>query len=116
MRQENPTVYSTETGRMCPKCGRVIADCICKKPMLPKNDGIVRIVRESKGRKGKTVTVIRGVPLAEEGLRSLLGDLKRMCGSGGSLKDGNLEIQGDHRDTVFEEIKKRGYTVKKVGG
>ena len=72
MRTENPTVYSTQTGRLCPKCGRPVAECICqKKSARPIGDGIVRVQRESKGRKGKTVTLINGVPLGEEGLHEL---------------------------------------------
>jgi translation initiation factor 1 len=116
MRNKNPTVYSTELGRMCPKCGNPIAECTCKKPARQRRDGLVRVQRESKGRKGKTVTLIRGIPLEDEALRSLLSELKRQCGAGGTVKDGVMEIQGDHRDMVFEELKNRGYTVKIVGG
>lgn len=117
MRNENPTVYSTEWGRICPKCGKPETECICKKAAaLPRGDGVVRVQRESKGRKGKTVTLITGLVLNEEAQRTLLSDLKRMCGAGGSLKDGVLEIQGDHRDALVDELKKRGFTVKKVGG
>ena len=116
MKNDNPTVYSTELGRVCPKCGKPVADCVCKKQTQPRGDGIVQVQRESKGRKGKTVTLITGVPLGNETLRILLSDLKRLCGSGGTVKDGVLEIQGDHRDKVFDELKKRGYTVKKSGG
>ncbi len=116
MRKENPTVYSTETGHVCPKCGRPIADCVChKKTAPPAGDGIVRVQRESKGRKGKTVTLVSGVRLGEEALRDLASDLKRLCGSGGTVKEGVIEIQGDHRDVLVEMLKKRGFTVKKVG-
>ena len=116
MRTENPTVYSTESGRMCPKCGRRFpAECVCKRLAHPVGDGVVRVQRESKGRKGKTVTLVTGVLLEDEAVHSLLSDLKRLCGSGGALKDGVLEIQGDHRDTLVEELKKRGFKVKKVG-
>jgi translation initiation factor 1 len=117
MRSDHPTVYSTESGRVCPKCGRPALQCICgKKSARPRGDGVVRIQRDSKGRKGKTVTLISGVPLNDEGLHALLTELKRKCGSGGALKDGVLEIQGDHRDTLFEDLKQRGFTVKKAGG
>ena len=115
MRTENPTVYSSKSGRMCPKCGRPLAECVCKKPDRPVGDGVVRVQRESKGRKGKTVTLVTGVLLGNEALHTLLSDFKRLCGSGGALKDGVLEIQGDHRDTLVEELKKRGFKVKKVG-
>jgi translation initiation factor 1 len=116
MRNENPTVYSTLTGRICPKCGKPVDTCICKKTVKPAGDGIIRIFRDSKGRKGKTVTLITGVPLAEEAMRSLHSDLKQKCGSGGAIKDGVLEVQGDHRDLIFTELKKRGFTVKLAGG
>lgn len=116
MRDENPTVYSTEFGRMCPKCGKPLDKCICKKQSEQKTDGIVRVFRESKGRKGKTVTLIKGVTLKEDALRSLHSELKRICGSGGSIKDGVMEIQGDHRETIFAEMKKRGFQTKIAGG
>jgi translation initiation factor 1 len=112
----NPTVYSTESGRVCPDCGKPIPTCICHKQQRPSGDGIVRIQRDSKRRKGKTVTLITGIPLEDDKLRTLLSDLKRMCGSGGTYKDGTIEIQGDHRDTIFDVLKKQGFTVKKVGG
>jgi len=116
VRSENPTVYSTQTGRMCPKCGRPIAECVCgKQAVRASGDGVVRVGRESKGRRGKTVTLVTGAPGNEDALRALLTDLKRACGAGGALKDGLLEIQGDHRDAVVDELKKRGYKVKKVG-
>jgi translation initiation factor 1 len=116
MRNENPTVYTTSSGRICPKCGKPVDNCGCKKTFKPVGDGIVRIFRDSKGRKGKTVTLITGVSLADEALRTLHSDLKHQCGSGGAIKDGVLEIQGDHRDLIFTELKKRGFTVKLAGG
>jgi len=116
MRNENPTVYSTELGRMCPKCDKPVAECVCKKQTRQHGDGVVRVQRESKGRKGKTVTLVSGVPLGDEALRSLLSELKRQCGAGGTIKDGAIEIQGDHRAKLVEELKKRGYTVKIAGG
>ncbi len=117
MSRNDPTVYSTETGRMCPKCGKALADCICKKSNLtPLKGGPVKVARESKGRKGKTVTLVSNLPLSETEARSLLSDLKRICGTGGTLKDGILEIQGDHRDAICDELSKRSFSVKKVGG
>jgi translation initiation factor 1 len=77
---------------------------------------VVRIRREAKGRRGKTVTTISGVPLPSDGLRELAGELKRLCGTGGSAKEGVIEIQGDHRDKLMEELQGRGYTVKLAGG
>lgn len=110
-------VYSTEHGRMCPACRKPIADCVCTKAKpAPKSDGIVRVRLETKGRKGKGVTVILGVPLAGEALELLGKQLKQRCGSGGTVKDGAIEIQGDHRALVMEELGKKGWTVKKAGG
>lgn len=82
---------------------------------LKASDGIVRVGRSTKGRKGKTVSTVTGVPLTEEELVSLAGELKRRCGTGGALKDGVIEIQGDHRDTLVEELEKRGFKVKRAG-
>lgn len=100
-------VYSTDTGRIRPEK---------KEPGLPKGDGIVRVGRETKGRKGKGMTVITGVPLHPEGLRSLAKQLKQKCGTGGTLKGGKIEIQGDHRDLLVTELQAMGYTVKRSGG
>ncbi len=116
MRDENPTVYSSEHGRLCPNCGRPIANCICKKAVPTPGDGVIRVRLDLKARKGKTVTVISGLPLDEDNLRALLTELKRRCGTGGALKEGLLEIQGDHRDVVIAELKKRGLSAKKAGG
>lgn len=116
-RSENPTVYSTRSGRICPLCGLAQEKCRCaqkKAPSVP-GDGIVRVSRESKGRGGKVVSVISGLRLSEESLKKLAGDLKRLCGSGGAVKNGQVEIQGDHRDTLVDALKKLGFTVKKVG-
>jgi translation initiation factor 1 len=110
-------VYSTEHGRMCPVCGKPIGECVCRrKKAAPAGDGIVRVGRETKGRKGKGVTVVTGVPLDEAGLKDLARQLKAKCGAGGAVKDGAIEIQGDHRDVLVEELKKRGWTVKRSGG
>ena len=112
---ESRTVYSTEHGKMCPTCNQPIGACICRQPR-PSGDGTVRVGRETKGRKGKGVTLIRGVALELDGLRQLATQLKQHCGSGGTVKDGVIEIQGDHRDRVVEELRKRGYIVKSAGG
>jgi translation initiation factor 1 len=117
-RSENPTVYSTESGRMCPKCGRPVTVCICKKqsPAREKSDGVVRIRMESKGRGGKSVSVISGLEMGEEELKKLAGELKRQCGTGGTVKEGVIEIQGDHRDTLVAALAKLGIRAKKAGG
>lgn len=103
-------VYSTEHGRMCPACGKPLDECICRqeKKTIPVGDGIVRVSRETKGRKGKAVTLITGLPLAEPDLQKLATDLKRKCGAGGTIKGNTIEIQGDHRDLLVAELTKRG--------
>ncbi len=82
----------------------------------PKGDGVVRVSRQTKGRKGKGVTLITGVPLTGDELKNLAKQLKQKCGSGGTVKNGVIEIQGDHRDTVVAELSKQEWTVKKAGG
>ncbi len=110
-------VYSTDLGRLCPSCGKPVADCVChKQPARAPGDGIVRVRREVKGHKGKTVTTVSGLPLDEEALREFAAQLKRQCGTGGSVKDGIILIQGDHCDTLIALIQKQGYTVKRAGG
>lgn len=112
-----PTVYSTDHGRICPGCGLPATACGCRQKQadLP-GDGVVRVGRQTKGRKGKGVTIVSGVPLDSAGLEALAKELKKRCGSGGTVKEGLLEIQGDHRDLVVEELQKRGWRVKKCGG
>jgi translation initiation factor 1 len=110
-------VYSSGPGRLCPECGRPTAACACsRKASAPAGDGIARVRLEVKGRRGKSVTTVTGVPLDEEGLLDLAAGLKRRCGAGGSLKDGVIEVQGDHRDTVMEELQRRGLRAKRAGG
>jgi translation initiation factor 1 len=118
----NRLVYSTETGRICPSCGRSTKECTCKKKKVTKkqtsypDDGIVRIRREVKGRKGKIVTAVFGVPLSDGKLKQFAKILKQKCGTVGTVKDGVIIIQGDHRETLLKEIKQQGYTVKLAGG
>ena len=100
-------VFSTDQGRIRPEN---------KKASAPAGDGIVRVGRETKGRKGKGMTVVTGVPLHPEGLRDLAKNLKQKCGTGGTVKDGKIEIQGDHRDLLVTELQTMGYTVKRSGG
>jgi len=115
-------VYSTGQGRLCPECGRPLAECRCRRskpaqPAAAPGDGIVRVGRESKGRKGKGVTVISGVPLAGPPLEELATRLKKRCGSGGTLTEaGVIEIQGEHRDLLVAELGRLGYTVRRSGG
>ncbi|MEC9481734.1 MAG: translation initiation factor Sui1 [Halomonas sp.] len=113
-------VYSTEHGETCPDCRRSLADCECadraEAERLAALDGVVRIRRETSGRKGKGVTTVSGVPLTSAELRTLAKDLKKRCGTGGAVKDGVVEIQGDHRQVLKTELEARGYTVKLAGG
>lgn len=110
-------VYSTEFGEMCPDCNKPLAKCTCrKKDCPPATDGIVRIMLETKGRKGKGVTLVTGLPLDHESLKKLGKSFKQKCGGGGSVKDGVVEIQGDHRDILEKELVGLNYKVKRVGG
>ena len=113
------TVYTTESGRICPECGRPVADCLCKKKSAqpaPKGDGVIRVFLDKKSRGGKTVSVITGLPLNEEALKALATDLKKRCGAGVAVKEGAIEIQGDHRDALIAALAEKGYRAKKAGG
>ncbi len=106
-------VYSTESGRICPACKKPISKCACKKNQRAFNgDGIIRIWRETKGRKGKTVTAVSGFQIDADELKNVATQLKRRCGTGGSVKDGIIIIQGDHKETLLSELKKQGYKAK----
>jgi translation initiation factor 1 len=114
-------VYSTETGPICPKCSRPQTKCICKKAKLKSalrepSDGVIRIQRETKGRKGKGVTAVYGIQETNADLKKIASALKNQCGTGGSVKDGVIIIQGDHRETLKAELTKQGYKVKLAGG
>ncbi|GHC38258.1 translation initiation factor Sui1 [Aidingimonas halophila] len=113
-------VYSTDEGQLCPDCRRPVDECECQdraeQERLADLDGIVRIRRETSGRKGKGVTIVDGVPLPTEELKALAKALKQRCGTGGALKNGVIEIQGDQRDTLKRELANRGFTVKLAGG
>ncbi|MDX1634233.1 MAG: translation initiation factor Sui1 [Marinobacter sp.] len=109
-------VYSTDQGRMCPDCGHPRSDCRCGSAARPSGDGIVRVSRETKGRKGKGVTLVTGVPLDDNELKALAKVLKAKCGTGGTVKDGVIEIQGDQRDLLVPLLEARGWQVKRAGG
>ena len=114
-------VYSTGAGRRCPECGHAVAECRCRRSRPTthapgSSDGIVRVGREMQGRKGKGVTVIRGVPLADDALAELATRLKKRCGSGGTVAGNVIEIQGDHRDLLVAELSRLGYHVRRSGG
>jgi len=119
MRDDARTVYSSQHGRVCPDCRKPVASCACRRKKSagsPAGDGVVRVRREVKGRRGKPVTTIVGVPLEPDALGELASELKRRCGSGGSHKGGVIEIQGDHRDELIALLEARGFTVKRAGG
>ena len=112
-------VYSTGAGRMCPGCRRPLAQCVCKTAAgtaLRADAGKVRVSRQTQSRAGKAVTLITGLPLAAVELETLARDLKRRCGSGGTVKDGVIEIQGEHRNAVVAELLRRGFAAKRSGG
>ena len=111
-------VYSDEIGPTCPQCRQLLKKCQCKNKSTQrvKSDGIVRIQRETKGRKGKGVTLITGIPLPEGELKALAKTLKQKCGTGGTIKNGVIEIQGDHRDLLLGLLQDKGWAVKKAGG
>ena len=111
-------VYTTDSGRMCPTCRKPLADCGCKAAAaaVPKGDGVVRVSCETKGRGGKAVTVIRGLDLDAAALAALGKRLRTACGAGGAVKEGGLEVQGDHRSRVVDCLRADGWTVKLAGG
>ena len=110
-------VYSTEHGRTCPVCDKNLDRCCCRKSAArAAGDGIVRVGRATKGRKGRGVTVITGIPVDDGALKRVAKTLKQKCGSGGTVKAGAIEIQGDHRDPLVAELKGMGYTVRRSGG
>lgn len=111
-------VYSTGTDNHCPRCGKRLDKCRCQEQAVDparRGDGIVRIGRETKGRGGKEVTVISGIDLPEKELKDLAKKLKGRCGTGGSIKQGNIELQGDKRQTAREFLAASGFQVKLAG-
>lgn len=108
-------VYSTESGRMCPACRQPLAQCTCKAAGAITGDGVVRVSRQSKGRGGKTVTLVKGLALDAMALAVLGKQLRTACGSGGTVKDGVIEVQGDHCDLVIDVLVKHGHQPKRAG-
>ncbi len=108
-------VYSTEAGRMCPACRQAVTDCICSRSAAPApaGDGVARVACDTQGRRGKAVTVVRGVALAEDALTQLARELKAACGVGGTLKGGVIELQGEHVERVLVELGARGLRAKR---
>jgi len=104
---------------MCAACGRPAAECACRKVRAKTAvaaASVVRVGRETQGRRGKGVTVVTGVPLRGDALAALGSQLKRLCGSGGTVREGVIEVQGDHRDRLVAELSKHGWTVERSGG
>ena len=118
--QMSRLVYSTDKGTICPSCHEAEERCVCadlaETNRLKELDGVVRLRRETSGRKGKAVITVSGVPLPSPELKHLLKRLKQGCGTGGAVKEGVIEIQGDHRDKLKSMLEKEGYTVKLAGG
>lgn len=115
------TVYSTETGRLCPGCGQPASRCQCREQKLSAarsgySDGMVRLRRETKGRKGSGVTLVDGLPCSDSELKRIAKALKARCGSGGTVRDGIIEIQGDHRETIQDHLSRQGIRCKIAGG
>ena len=106
-------VYSTEHGKMCPACTKPMLACVCNQTQAVSGDGTIRVRLETKGRKGKGVTLITGLPLAPDALAQLGKQLKQKCGSGGTVKEGVIEVQGDHCKSLVEALKTLGWNVKK---
>jgi translation initiation factor 1 len=111
-------VYSTDGGRMCPDCRQALAACICdtQKKAEVRGDGRVRVSRETASRGGKTVTVVRGLAMTDEQITALGKRLRSACGTGGTAKDGLIEVQGDHVDRVLALLAKEGVAAKRSGG
>ncbi len=111
-------VYSTDQGRLCPDCQQPSGECQCKtRSASPlEGDGIARIRRETKGRKGKGVSIVNGVQLDDSALKNLAKELRQKLSTGGAIKDGEMEFQGDHRQALKALLEAKGYTVKLSGG
>lgn len=115
------TVYSTESGRLCSGCGKPAAQCQCRAQKKSESragysDGMVRLRRETKGRKGSGVTLVDGLPCSDTELKRIAKSLKARCGSGGTVRDGIIEIQGDHRETIRDHLAQQGISCKFAGG
>ena len=110
-------VYSTDSGRMCPACRQPVATCTCKSAQAVATiKGGVRVSLDTKGRAGKGVTVVRGLALDSTALAALGKQLRAACGSGGTVKEGSIEVQGDHAERVISLLKDQGFAVKRSGG
>lgn len=109
-------VYSTDAGRMCPGCRLPVAACTCGQRPVRQGDGVVRVGRQTAGRGGKVVTLVTGLGLDDAAATALAKRLKAVCGCGGAVKDGDVELQGEHRDKVVQALAAEGWKVKRIGG
>lgn len=109
-------MYSTDSGRMCPGCRLALAQCACQARVAPKGDGVVRVSLQTKGRGGKSVTLVTGLALDAMALALLGKQLRTACGSGGTVKDGVIEVQGDHCARLMQALEKHGHRAKRIGG
>ncbi|WP_332875730.1 translation initiation factor Sui1 [Massilia sp. S19_KUP03_FR1] len=109
-------VYSTEGGRACPACRQPLAQCACQAKALVQGDGVVRVSRQLKGRGGKTVTLVKGLALDATELALLGKQLRTACGAGGTVKDGVIEVQGDHCEAIMAALRKHGHRPQQAGG
>ena len=112
MKDKRRVVYSTDAGRLCPECGQPVDKCTCKDTQRPAGDGIVRLQRQTKGRNGKPVTIITGLPLTPDEMKPVAKRLKSRCAVGGTVEDGTIIIQGDKRELIKSELEAMGYKVK----
>lgn len=116
MKSSSNLVYSTDGGRMCPACRQPVSACACKAKPVVKGDGVVRVSLQTKGRGGKSVTIVKGLALDADALTQLGKQLRTACGSGGTVKDGVIEVQGDHCALIMETLGKLGHQPKRAGG
>lgn len=117
MKKRN-VVYSTDKGKTCPACGEAVTDCQCRRDVTQGagGDGIVRLQRQTKGRAGKPVTIVTGLSGTRDEIKAIAKNLKKKCGVGGTVEDGNIVIQGDQRDVIKAELESAGHVVKLSGG
>ncbi|ROS05262.1 translation initiation factor 1 (eIF-1/SUI1) [Sinobacterium caligoides] len=116
MSKNSRLVFSTDSGRHCPKCEQRLESCSCSTDQVAPSDGIVRISRDTKGRKGKGVSIITGIPMNDTDLKKLAKQLKQLCGCGGSVKNQAIEMQTDQREKLKTALEKAGFKVKLAGG
>lgn len=115
MRNKKNLVFSTDHGKLCPSCGAPETQCECEPTAPPAGDGWVRISRNSKGRGGKTVSIVSGLGMTEAELKPLAKQLKQLCGVGGAVKSFDIEIQGDQREKLKAFLEGKGHKVKLAG-